>query len=529
MGDDLRQAVEERIEEELAAMPDFAKAGDDFNIDKLVRVCLNYNSEGDAFLFAHIHKDRFLYNTTSDTMMVWNGHSWVDDEYFAHYAAVTDVANLYNDAALKLWDQIKECKNDGQRKKLAEEQDKLRKRAFQLRGPAVRDACIKFFKRMEGHPMAVNTEKFDSNPMLLGGSNGVIELRTGKFRDGKQKDYISKACPTEFKGIDFPSPMWEEFLLQVFDGDKELVAYLQRLLGYGITGLVREHIFPVFQGRGRNGKGTIIEVLNYVLGGLAKPIRTEMLLAQPFTKSASAPTPEIMTLKGLRMAIASETEEYAKFSASQIKLLTGGDMLIARSPHDKRETCFNPSHLLILMTNDKPKAPGGDFAFWERVHLLHFPLSFVSEPSEKNERPVIKGLAEKLKQEASGILAWLVRGCLQWQVDGGLNPPEKVKAATAEYQKEEDLLAGFIEDCCETDPQYKTKSKELYDAFFLWFEEKAGKRVPVQKTFGKLMGKKFDRCKSNGLACYAGIALRPDIEEIQQEYKIKEGQKQKSF
>lgn len=529
MAENIAQEVAARVEEELAALPDLAKVGSDgLDIAKLVRACQGYNTEGDAVLYAYTQKDKFLYNATTSEMMIWDGHSWKLDIHDAHYAAVGDVADLYAEAGAKLWEeQIKDCKEPEKRKKLEELQEVYRKRAWRLRGVTSRDACVKFVKKMKNSPLSMVAEKFDSNPMLLSCANGVIDLKTGKFRDGRQSDYISKACPIEFKGLDEPALEWEKVLLQIFDNGKELIAYLQRLLGYGITGLVDEHIFPVFQGRGRNGKGTIIEVINFVLGkGLSAPIRTEMLLAQPFTKSASAPSPEIMALKGLRLAIASEADDRAKFSAAQIKLLTGGDMLTARSPHDKRQTCFEPSHLLILLTNDKPRAPGDDFAFWERVHLLKFPLSFVSEPREIHERRKIKGMADKLKREASGILAWLVRGCLQWQVDGGLNPPEVVLEATAEYQKEEDLLAGFIEDCCMAEPQAKTKSKELYDAFYLWFEEQVGKRVPVQKTFGKLMGKKFDRCKSGGLVCYAGIALRPDIEDIQRGYKNYSGGQQ---
>ena len=151
---------------------------------------------------------------------------------------------------------------------------------------------------------------------------------------------------------------------------------------------------------------------------------------------------------------------------------------------------------------------------------MEFPISFVAEPTEAHERQVIKGLSENLKAEDSGILAWLIRGCLQWQVDGGLNPPSKVKAATDEYHKEEDLLAEFLEDCCVSDSQAMTTSKELYSTFELWFQEKLGKKVPAQKTFGKLMGKKFDRRKSNGVKCYTGVKLRQDIKDIQGNYSL---------
>jgi len=213
-----------------------------------------------------------------------------------------------------------------------------------------------------------------------------------------------------------------------------------------------------------------------------------------------------MALRGLRIAFASENDEGRRFSPSRVKWLSGGDTLVGRSPHDRYETHFTPTHTLILLTNHKPHAPADDFAFWERVHLIPFDLSFVNrKPVADNERPADKHLPEKLRAEASGILAWMVRGCLAWQ-DKGLDPPRIVRDATADYRREEDILGDFIDECCFLDPSAEIQSSKLYTAFCDWWEQNVSKKTLSQKKFGKMMTKRFKREKK-GTYKYFGLDL----------------------
>ena len=146
--------------------------------------------------------------------------------------------------------------------------------------------------------------------MLLGCSNGVIDLTSGEHRPGRPTDYIKTFAPTPWLGLDAPAPLWAQFLAEIFAGDQELISYIQRLLGYGITGKTTEHILPIFYGpHGRNGKGTLLETVGRVLGEIAGPIEAEMLLLQTHPRQGGAPTSDIMALRGRRLVWASETGE----------------------------------------------------------------------------------------------------------------------------------------------------------------------------------------------------------------------------
>ena len=202
----------------------------------------------------------------------------------------------------------------------------------------------------------------------------MIELNTGNFREGKPDEYIKTIAPIDWKGIDEPAPYWEKFIRDIFDNKKELIEYNQRLLGYCISGLTVEHIVVILWGKGRNGKGTLFEVLKVILGDLIKPIQAEMLLRQPIPKNSASPSSDIMSLIGKRLVWASESDEGRQLDIGKVKWLSGGDTLTGRHPHGKREITFTPTHKLFLATNHKPHVPADEYAAWERISLIPFAL-----------------------------------------------------------------------------------------------------------------------------------------------------------
>jgi putative DNA primase/helicase len=214
-----------------------------------------------------------------------------------------------------------------------------------------------------------------------------------------------------------------------------------------------------------------------------------------------------LALRGLRIAFASETDEGRRFSSSRVKWLSGSDSLVGRSPHAKHETIFNPTHKLFLLTNNKPGASANDFALWERLFLINFKLAFVNrKPHAENEREADLYLLDKLKAEAPGILAWLVRGFIKWE-ENGLNPPPVILDATSEYRREEDILQDYIEENCFRDPQAKVGASELYDSFSKWFETNVSKKGISQRKFGRIMTSAgFEKIKS-GTFSYLGLGL----------------------
>ena len=480
-----------------------------------VRRCFDANRLGDGTLYAALNRGRYMNNLTAkDGWHYWTGHYWRIDDLNKRYAGVELVVAEYEKEKERVGQDLRQARAEGN-KDLADALEKRRK-ALHARIKSLRDdgadKCLTWATRIDGG-LGIRGEELDRKPWLLPCRNGVIELRTGRFRAGRPEDLLTRAVPHDWIDIEVEAPTWEQFLNDVFDGDTELITYVQRLFGYGITGLTHEHILPVLIGDGRNGKGTLVETLRYVLGDLAKPIQSEILLDQKTARSSAGPSPDIMNLKGLRIAFASETDEGKRFSTSRAKWLSGGDTLTGRNPHDRHETTFEPTHLLCLLTNHLPHAHGDDYAFWNRLHLIPFNVRFVDNPSADNERPRVKDLPEKLKGEASGILAWLVRGCLEWQRIG-LKPPQKVLSATEQARLSEDVIAEFVESSCVEDPDERVQYAEIYQAFSAWYESYRGdKWQPRKKKFGQLMEKKYRKEKIGGVIYFYGLRLKNEWEQ----------------
>ena len=528
--DDIRRQVKERVDEEKAQLPPSEERPP---IDsKFIQDCFFANALGDATLYAALFRDRFVYCKDMREWFEWNDNCWQRDLMDHSLAAVEKVSEQYLNEYRTVGEDIGKMTaagaDEGKVEKLKENQEALLKRVSQLRDDRRRTSCLKFAHTIKD-PLAIVSDSLDLHPMLFPCANGVIDLETGRLKPGRPSDYLSLASPVPFLDIDTPAPLWEKSLLEIFGGNsqkpkdaqgnehaEEMIAYFQRLLGYSITGLVKEKVFPVLYGRtGWNGRSLIMDTITHIMGNMAGPIQSEMLLSQKFSKSAAGPSPDIMTLKGLRIACASETDENQRFSASKIKWYTGTDQLIGRWPNDKRPIRFDPTHTLFLMTNTQPKAPPNDKAFWERMHLIPFGISFVNrDPQESHERRANLDLSREIIAEYPGILSWLVRGCLIYQRDG-INPPKAVTEATEKYRRGEDLLADFIDECCTREPGAKEKASILYSRFIDWYHENIGKDEPTGTWFGKQLSQKFDKDKSNGCVVYFGIALNGSQGELE--------------
>lgn len=512
---EMRREVEKRAREEAAQYGGGGSGGEELS-SSFVLDCLKANELGDGTLYAALHTSQFIFNKSGKEWFFWAGNFWQRDVLDYCLAAVENVVERYLEEAHGLVDRIagaSKDKNESLANNLKALQETIYKRIRRLRTNHGREQCLKMSHTNRQNALAISGDEFDKKPWILAAQNGIVDLRTGYLHDGQPHDYISKACQIDYLGIDEPCPLWEKMLSEIFRGDVQMVAFLRRVLGYALTGLSVEHFFPIFWGRGRNGKSTIIETIRHILGPLAAPIQSEMLLDQWRSRGSTGPSPDIMALKGLRLAFAQESDEGRRISPSRVKWLTGGDTLVGRNPYDKYSIEFAPTHTLILITNEKPQAPSDDYAFWERAFLIPFEISFVDrEPANKHERKADKGLPEKLKAEASGILAWAVRGCMEWQKEG-LNPPARVIEATKEYRRDEDLLMDFVEQCCSQNPYESIEASELYAAFARWFEKNVSKKVMSQKKFGRMMVKRFKREKK-GTYKYYGLSLLPEDDRL---------------
>jgi Predicted ATPase len=237
-------------------------------------------------------------------------------------------------------------------------------------------------------------------------------------------------------------------------------------------------------------------------------VPVEMFLAMQQARSSSAPSPDILALRGMCFAWINEAEEGQRFALAKLKKLTGGSFITARGLQDKMQTTWIQTHLPIMTTNELPKAKAEDAAFWHRAVLLKWTLSFVDEPEHPFERKADKDLIQKLYAEAPGVLIRLVRGATEY-LKCGLMVPDKIKTWTKEQRSHWDDIGRFISEWCETEPEcpdqskYKTQIKgtDLHEAFCIWYARNVDKRFGISgKKFGEMLNKRnipFKR--SNGI------------------------------
>ncbi len=481
--------------------------------NKLVMQNLMWNEDGDAYLLIKLLQGRYLYDHASKDWFYWNEHYWRLDKLNHSLNMIKELIDLYGDQKVFELFSLEQKVNDGDEKgKKRHEYNikQLDERINQLSG-ITRKQRILTLASTGLNSLGITGEEWDKHPMLLSCRNGTIDLEVGEFRQGEQSDYLRTISQVDWISHKTPCPTWETFISQMLGDDKEVVEYVQRLLGYGITGKTIEHIFPIFWGPdGRNGKSTLFNMLKYVLGEFAYKVPKSYMMDQGVSSNNSG-SPDAITAGfwGKRIAWSAETNEKDRLDVAKLKELVGGDTMSARMPYAKRTTEFDPSHLFLAITNKRPKAPSNDPALWQRVHLIALTNRFLDNPdiNKPNEFKANKQLKNQLKMEASGILAWLVKGCLLWQ-EYGLNPPDSVKASTEEYQKNEDIIGHFILECCFTtmDSIVKTQPKELYSAYKLWCED-VGHHNMSKKNFLADINTRFDRTKSMGVRYYKNIGL----------------------
>jgi putative DNA primase/helicase len=302
----------------------------------------------------------------------------------------------------------------------------------------------------------VAPQDFDNRPELLSFRNGTVELRTSTLREHRKEDMLTYSLAISYDA-DAQCPRWERFLTEIFPDDADLVPYMQRLIGYGVTGYTDEQCFAVLWGKGANGKSVLTDTVDSVFGTITKttPFAT-------FEEKSSGGIPnDIASLRGARLVMASEGEAGKPMSEAVLKRVTGKDMVSARFLRQEFFE-FKPSFLLMLATNHKPKFKGQDDGLWRRVKMIPFKRFFAPHEREYD-------LDKQLLAEAQGIAAWAVRGARTW-FDGGLKDPASITKATQEYKETSDALAGFFPGVLVADDSARIDGAEAYNDYKDWCE-----------------------------------------------------------
>ena len=406
---------------------------------------------GNGELFAHLYGDRVRFDHRRHRWLLWRDHWWVPDADEEVERLALKAANWRYKVAPDLFDDSNERKAEAAWAISSESRMRL-------------DSSLALARAWK--PIADTGQEWDNDPWLLGVANGVIDLCSGELRDGRPEDRITMRSPVAYDP-DAPYPHWLAFLDRILGGNEALIDFLQRAFGYSLTGDVSEQVLFFLYGTGANGKSTYLGALLDVLGDYGRQAAPGLLLAK---RGERHPT-EYADLEGARFVSSVEVDEGRRLAEGLVKWLTGGDRMKARKMRQDFYE-FRPTYKIWLAANHKPTIIGTDLAIWRRIRLV--PFTVVIPPDEQDPC-----LPEKLRGELPGILAWAVQGCLGWQRDG-LDTPQEVETATAAYRAEQDILAGFLEDCCTTDPDEWVTANAFYLAYINWAKD-AGEK-PLTKT-----------------------------------------------
>jgi putative DNA primase/helicase len=438
---------------------------------------------GNAERFVDMHGDKVRWCPARKSWFLYDGTRWAPDER-GH------VVKLAHETARSVFKDAAHETDEAKQKEIA-------KFAVASQNKNRIDGMLSQAKPY----LAVSMDELDRDPWDLNCANGTLDLRTGELRAHDPANLITRVAPVEYDP-GATCPRFKQFLKETLV-DENVISFMKRYAGYTLTGITRERLFAILWGGGKNGKTTLVELLQDTMGDYSTNTDTETILAKKYQGVGN----DVAALKGARFVSAAEVERGRRLAESKVKQLTGSDTVTARflfgEPFD-----FRPQFKLWLSTNNKPVIQGTDDAIWDRIRLVPFTQRF--EGARQDPK-----LSEKLREELPGVLAWMVRGCLEWQ-EHGLGEPETVKAATDQYRQDMDTLAAFIEDRCIVRRDAVAQATPLYKEYRMWCDD-TGERPETQKTFGmRLTERGFESARSSsgvnkGRKVWHGIGLRNDI------------------
>ena len=431
--------------------------------------------------FIKAYGDRIRYCNSWKKFLIWNGTCWeADNDGFVENTVLEFIPRMYRGELFM---------NDLQMK-VELEKHIIRSESY----PRIQ-YLINLLK-MAGE-IKVKDSQFDLDKHLFNAEKKTVNLSTGETYDPKQEDLITKKSLFIYDK-DAKCPTWEMFLMQIFHNDLELIHFVQKAMGYSLSGDISEQCMFILWGTGANGKSTFLNVLQNLFGDYATSTRTET-----FMKKTSEQSNDLARLRNTRLVIASEAEENKPMSESLIKQITGGDRITARFLYGEFFE-FLPTFKIFMATNHKPKISGGDNGIWRRIKLIPFTVII---PEEKRDR----NLTEKLMAENSGILNWLLEGYRMWEKEG-LKEPEAIRAANEEYRFDMDSVGSFVAECLEFDASQKERllNGDLYNIYTKWCEKNNETVMSHRKLTSKMREKNYQQLASNGNRWWLGLSIKKE-------------------
>lgn len=456
----------------------------------------NLTDEGNAERLALRHGSNIRFVHDEKEFRIWDGSHWgFDSDGGISRLAVETIRSCFKT-------EFDSPDSEGRTKKLqfflrCENRNKL-------------ESMVARMKTQTG--IATTRCPFDQHTMLFNVSNGTIDLKTQTLKSHTREDMLTQITHVEYKeGTD--CPQFLNFLTEIVQDKpeqerKELIAFLQRAVGYTLTADTSEQVCFVMVGAGKNGKGVLLQILHNLMGDYGVTIPYDMLVSKQ-NDSGSGPRDGFAQLFKARFARASEGENNKRLHESKLKLMTAPDGPLKGQFLFKEPFEFINTHKLWMATNYEPVIRGTDEGIWRRINRINF-------THQVPEESRILNLAEKIwAAESSGILNWALEGVKQW-LAMGLKPPQSVVKATKEYRTEQNLFARFAEACLVFDPQAKETAANIYNAYKDWAtfsHEYVESITRFGIEFSKLDGVVKEPRSSKGIT-YRGIKISPQINEF---------------
>lgn len=442
----------------------------------------SFTDDGNALLFVDTYGEHLRYVPQRGAWLIWEEHRWGWDEGGLVVELARDMIRDLDPTTFGDEDLEKAARKH---KSSSLSRDKV-------------NAAIHLART--DRRVVASAAQLDAAPRHINTPGGIVDLATGDIAPPDPAALHTRSALVA-PDPEQPTPRWNAFLADTFGGDPEMIGFVQRLAGYSASADTGIHVLPFLHGGGQNGKSVLMDALRQILGDYATTAPAGFLMAGKQEHSE-----EMARLQGLRLVVASEVNQDAKFDEAKMKELTGGDTITARYMRQSFFS-FEPTHHLWLMGNHQPQVKAGGDSFWRRLRLVPF---LYKVPEEKK----IENLAKILvAEEGPGILAWIIRGAID-VFDGGLRAPDKVMAATQVYADEEDQMGRFLEECCHVGggDHVRIETKKLRATYETWCHAEGEQPLPASPFGRELKRRGFHKKPSNGKHFYPNLGLVVDEE-----------------
>lgn len=426
---------------------------------------------GNAEMLAHLYGQDLRYDPALG-WMAWNGKHWQANERRAVQLVIAMARRRYFDASKLEYDEAK------------------KEAAWALSSQQVNRVmgCLQLARSLDIFAVPA----WDPDPWLLGVNNGVVDLRSGRLLRHMRGQYITQLSPVDYD-ITASAPRWVQFMEEVFP-DKSVREFVQRAIGYSLTGITSEQAFFLCFGKGANGKSKLLYALKEILGP-----HSYSAAFSTFERGKKEIPSDVAALKGKRFVMASEAKDATLIDEARIKALTGDDEIAARFLH-RDWFNFRPTLKLWLAVNHRPIVDDDSIGIWRRMKLIPFTQTF--DPTKETD------IEEKFKRELPGILAWAVMGCLDW-IDQGLMAPDILSEAVDDYKREMNPLEQFIIETCEESPTATVGATAFYKSYQSWAKAVgySDREILTLTAFGRKMAERFKKKHSRAGWYYFGVRI----------------------